>query len=78
MFWYACGAIAAPYVASVLMERFGPPALFAMIAVGHVLLIVFGTIRMWARPTKARTNYVYTPRTTFMLGRLLRSSREKD
>ncbi|MEN8657323.1 MFS transporter [Marivita sp.] len=78
MFWYACGAIAAPYLASVLMGLYGPPALFAMIAVGHAVLVVFGLIRMRARPSHPKTPYVYAPRTSFMIGRLLRSSREKD
>ena len=78
MFWFACGAIAAPYLASVLMGLFGPPALFAMIAVGHAVLVVFGLIRMRARPSQAKTPYVYAPRTSFLIGRLLRSSRDKD
>jgi len=78
MFWYACGAIAAPYLASVLMGLYGPPALFAMIAVGHAVLVVFGLIRMRARPSRPKTRYVYAPRTSFLIGRLLRGSREKD
>lgn len=78
MFWYATGAIAAPYLASVLMGLYGPPALFAMIAVGHAMLVVFGLIRMRARPSQPKTPYVYAPRTSFLIGRLMRSSREKD
>ena len=78
MFWFACGAIAAPYLASVLMGLFGPPALFAMIAVGHAVLVVFGLIRMRARPSQAKTPYVYAPRTSFLIGRLMRPSRDKD
>ncbi|WP_299791515.1 MFS transporter [uncultured Marivita sp.] len=78
MFWYATGAIAAPYLASVLMGLYGPPALFAMIAVGHAVLVVFGLIRMRARPSQPKTPYVYAPRTSFLIGRLMRSSREKD
>jgi MFS family permease len=78
MFWYAVGAIAAPYGASVLMGWYGPPALFFMIAVGHAGLVVFGIIRMRARPTQPRTAYVYAPRTSFLIGRLMRGSREKD
>ncbi|MFP7569930.1 MFS transporter [Marivita sp. S2033] len=78
MFWFACGAIAAPYLASVLMSLYGPPALFSMVAVGHAGLVVFGVIRMRARPAAAKTNYVYAPRTSFLIGRLMRSSREKD
>lgn len=78
MFWYATGAIAAPYLASLLMDVFGPPALFAMIAVGHAGLVIFGLVRMRARPARPSTSYVYAPRTSFMVGKLLKGSREKD
>ncbi|WP_372615106.1 MFS transporter [Aquicoccus sp.] len=78
MFWFAVGAIAAPYSASYLMEWFGPPALFAMIAAGHVVLVIFGLTRMRARTTpKERTAYVWSPRTSFLIGRLLGKSRER-
>ncbi|APX11929.1 MFS transporter [Tateyamaria omphalii] len=77
MFYFALGAIAAPFTASALIDTFGPPALFAMIAVGHVALIVFGLARMRARATPAeRTRYVYAPRTSFQIGRLLGRSRD--
>ncbi|WP_370400828.1 MFS transporter [Sulfitobacter sp. JB4-11] len=77
MFWFAAGAILAPYVASVLIENYGPAALFTMVSAGHLLLVVFGLIRMRARPTRdKRTAYVYAPRTSFLIGRLLRKERE--
>jgi len=77
MFFYAIGAIAAPYVASTLMEQFGPPALFVLIAAGHAVLVVFGLFRMRVRDSAPRkTNYVYAPRTTFVIGRLLSRSRD--
>ncbi|WP_170338992.1 MFS transporter [Ruegeria arenilitoris] len=77
MFWYALGAIASPYVSSTLIEQFGPGALFAFVALGHAVLIVFGLARMRSRPTpEERTNYVYAPRTSFTIGRLLKRSRE--
>ncbi|MEW2911393.1 MFS transporter [Leisingera sp. JC11] len=77
MFWYALGAIASPYVSSALIDSFGPPALFAYVACGHLLLIVFGLSRMRARPVpEERTHYVYAPRTSFTIGRLLKRSRE--
>ncbi len=79
MFWYAVGAIAAPWVASALIEAYGPPALFVMIAIGHALLVVFGLFRMRSgRRSTARTRYIYTPRSTFQIGRLLSSSRERN
>lgn len=77
MFWFAIGAIFAPYLASVLIENFGPTALFMMIAVGHGALILFGLNRMRARPTrKDRTRYVYAPRTSFLVGRLIKRKRD--
>jgi MFS family permease len=79
MFFFASGAIAAPYMASTLIQAYGPPAMFVMIASAHVVLVVFGVIRMRARPTQPnRTRYVYTPRTSFVLGRLMGRQRERD
>ncbi len=79
MFYFALGAIAAPFTASALIEAFGPPALFGMVALGHGGLIVFGLARMRARaaPTE-RTRYVYAPRTSFLIGRLTGRTRERD
>lgn len=78
MFWFASGAIFAPYAASVLIESYGPAALFAMISIGHALLVVFGLVRMRARPAQTdRTPYIYAPRTSFTIGRLLRKERNK-
>ncbi|MEM7318166.1 MAG: MFS transporter [Pseudomonadota bacterium] len=77
MFFYALGAIASPYVSSSLIDRFGPGALFAFVAFGHAFLIVFGLVRSRARPTPTdKTSYVYAPRTSFTIGRLLGRSRE--
>ena len=79
MFWFATGAIAAPLAASYLMEAFGPPALFIMIAVGHAGLAIFGLARMRSRSSPAkRTPYIYAPRTSFTIGRLLGRSRDKS
>lgn len=78
MFLYAIGAIASPYVASVLIAVIGPYGLFALIALGHIVLVVFGLARMRARPTKAdRTAYVYSPRTSFTIGRLMGRQRDR-
>ena len=71
-------AIAAPYTASGLIAAYGPSALFALISVGHILLVVFGIARMRVRAAPAdRTRYVYAPRTSFGIGRLLGRSRER-
>ncbi len=73
MFFFALGAIASPLVASALIEAFGPGAFFLYIGAAHGVLIIFGLIRMRARPTAgARTPYVWAPRTSFIIGRLLR------
>ena len=77
MFHYAVGAIAAPLVASWLVDLYGPDAMFAMIAVGHVVLVVFGVLRMRSRPSQRRTRYVYAPRTSFLIGRLTGRERER-
>ncbi|MBT2130694.1 MFS transporter [Aliiroseovarius lamellibrachiae] len=78
MFFYAVGAIASPYVASTLIESYGPAALFSFVATGHAGLIAFGLIRMRARPTVSdKTAYTYTPRTSFSMGRLFGRMRDK-
>lgn len=77
MFYFALGAIAAPYVASKLIGAYGPQAMFIMVAVAHLVLVVFGLARMRARPAPAdRTRYIYAPRTSFLIGRLTKRIRE--
>ncbi|MGI9393630.1 MAG: MFS transporter [Boseongicola sp.] len=77
MFLYAVGAIASPYLVAELIERFGPDAMFVFVSSIHFVLIVFGLSRMRVRRSETRTNYVYAPRTSFLIGRLLGKSREK-
>ncbi|WP_421703552.1 MFS transporter [Aliiroseovarius sp.] len=78
MFWYALGAIASPYISSKLITAYGPGALFAFVAVGHLGLILFGLTRMRARPTvEDKTPYTYTPRTSFSMGQLFGRLRDK-
>jgi MFS family permease len=72
MFVFALGAIASPLVSSLLIEALGPMALFVFLGLGHLVLVVFSLARMRARPApQDRTDYVYTPRTSFTIGRLL-------
>ncbi|WP_296425350.1 MFS transporter [Yoonia sp.] len=79
MFFYAVGAIAAPYTTSALIAGFGPAALFYFVAIGHIVLIIFGILRMRVRRApEDRTRYVYAPRTSFVIGRLLGRSRDPD
>ena len=76
MFLFAVGAITSPWVVSELIEGYGPSAMFAFVSVAHVFLIVFGLIRMRSRKSQRRTRYIYAPRTTFVIGRLLGRSRD--
>lgn len=79
MFFFALGAIAAPLMASTLIEVYGPSAMFVMIGAGHAVLVVFGLIRMRMRPSaRTRTRYVWAPRTSFLIGRLTGRSRDED
>ena len=79
MFFFALGAIAAPYLASALIAAYGPAAMFTLIAAGHLVLVVFGLTRMRVRPTRAtRTPYLYAPRTSFLIGRLTGRSRDSS
>jgi MFS family permease len=79
MFYYAVGAIAAPWLTSSLIGRYGPPALFAVVAVAHLFLIGFGLYRMrTGRKALTRTAYVWSPRTTFWFARLLGRDRDTD
>ncbi len=78
MFLYAVGAIASPYITSGLIEAYGPEAMFLFISAAHVVLIVFGLLRMRARPTQRdRTAYIYSPRTSFLSGRLFARLRDR-
>ena len=78
MFFFAAGAIAAPLVAARLMAAYGPGALFTLIAAAHAGLALYAILRGRARPAETRTAYVYTPRTSPLIGRLLGRSRERD
>ncbi|MGB0853506.1 MAG: MFS transporter [Pikeienuella sp.] len=74
MFLYGVGAIVSPLLAALLIDKYGPPALFAYIAAAHVVLIVFSVWRMSRRPSATeKTNHAYVPRTSFVIGRIFRS-----
>lgn len=79
MFWFAVGAIAAPWTSSALIDIYGPQAMFTMIGTAHLLLVIIGIARMRARRARiTRTRYLYAPRTSFLVGRLLGKQRDKD
>lgn len=78
MFTFAAGAIASPLITSALIDAFGPRALFIFIAAVHLLLIIFSLGRMSSRPTvEKRTRYVWMPRTSFAIGRLIVRKRDR-
>lgn len=78
VFIYGVGAIFAPYITSSLIDWYGPAALFAFIAVAHLVLVIFSLSRMLARPTvEERTRYTYLPRTSFTIARLLWRNRKR-
>ncbi len=73
LFCYAIGAIISPLTAAKVIDVFGPAALFNYISLAHIGLVIFGIARMRARPSSGtRTRYSYLPRTSFLVGRLLR------
>ena len=73
IFLYGIGAIFSPLITSKLIEQFGPSVLFIFIAIAHALLVIFSVVRMWERPPQAiRTSYIYIPRTSFTIGKLLK------
>ena len=76
IFYYAVGAIASPWFVASLIDRFGPSAMFSFVSLAHVILIAFSLVRMRSRSAKTRTRYVYAPRTSFVIGRLLGRIRE--
>ncbi|MGZ9810379.1 MFS transporter [Pseudoroseicyclus sp. H15] len=76
MFFYAVGAIAAPWSTSALIAAWGPSALFLVITLAHVALVGFSLIRMRSRPAERKTAYAYAPRTSFLIGWLTRKERE--
>lgn len=78
LFIYAAGAIGSPLLTAQLIAFFGPAAMFWLIALAHAWLCAFGLLRMRARPSPGRrTRYQYIPRTSFLVGRLLRRNRDE-
>ncbi|MCC6304943.1 MAG: MFS transporter [Rhodobacteraceae bacterium] len=78
LFYFAIGATVSPVIASMLIARSGPASMFLLIAAVHALLVVFGLWRMRVRPAPGdRTPYTYIPRTSYLIGRLLRRRGEE-
>ncbi len=76
LFFFAVGAILSPLFGSLLIDSYGASAMFVFIGAVHCALGILGIARMAWRPTPSvRTKYVYVPRTSFQIGRLLRRNR---
>lgn len=77
LFLYAVGATISPYVVSMLIGRFGAMGMFGFLAMVHTALLLFGLARLpFRREPNIRGDYVYVPRTSFLIGRFLQ--RERD
>ena len=75
IFLYAVGAIVSPLVAGWIIEQFGAPKMFTMIAAGHVVLMVYTVYRNFARPAATMRAYSYIPRTSLFIASFLRHRR---
>ena len=79
MFLYALGAIASPLIASTLIAWFGPASMFVFISPRSISAFWLRRAAHARRPAPAdRTRYVYTPRTSFLIGRLLKRGGKED
>jgi len=79
LFCFGIGAIFSPYFISILIELFGTLSMFAFIALIHFVLVIFGIIREKIGQTPDRkTKYIFTPRTSWKIGGLLRKTRNQD
>jgi len=78
IFYYAVGAIMAPLISARVIDTFGPPAFFILIGAAHIALAIFGLLRIFkGRKAGQKTAYVYAPRTSFIIGRLMRRLRDR-
>ncbi len=76
IFFFSLGAIASPAVSAALIAAFGPDALFLFLGAAHLALALFTFYRMTRRPAaRKRAPYLYMPRTSLVLGRLIKGSR---
>lgn len=74
IFFYSVGAIVSPAISAWLIALAGANAMFVFMAVVHILLVVFTLYRMTRRAgAEAREPYRYLPRTSMILGRMVKS-----
>lgn len=78
---YGVGAMAGPFLASVVMAGYGASAFFVYTASLHLLLVVFILARIFVReavPADRRHRFVWLLRTSPMIFRLARNDRPED
>jgi MFS family permease len=79
LFYFAIGAIISPVAASLLIETFGTESFFIFIAIAHLILATVGGFRMLKGSiADAKTPYIYSPRTSFLIGRLTKKLRDPE
>lgn len=82
LFFWSCGAIIGPLFASVLLQFFGPQALFLYTAVILVSFMAYTALRMSARPAvpagKRRSRFRNLLRTSFFFNKLADKDRNGD
>ncbi|MBK0398624.1 MFS transporter [Limibaculum sp. M0105] len=79
LFYFSVGAIFSPLISAWLISAYGPDALFLFVAAAHLALMLFALYRMTRRRAPApQSAYSYTPRTSMILARLFKPSRDGD
>ncbi len=81
MLFYSFGAIGGPFLASSMMERFGPQALFGFTAAVYAAFVLVTLYRMQARasvPAGQRGRFTYLLRTSTIFSRLARRHGDQE
>ncbi|MCR6498703.1 MFS transporter [Shinella sp. CPCC 101442] len=82
LFFWSCGAIIGPLFASVLLQFFGPQALFLYTAVILVAFMFYTALRMTARPAvptgERRSRFRNLLRTSFFFNKLAASEKDRN
>ncbi|WLR93583.1 MFS transporter [Shinella zoogloeoides] len=82
LFFWSCGAIIGPLFASVLLQFFGPQALFLYTAVVLVAFMAYTALRMSARPAvpagERRSRFRNLLRTSFFFNKLAASEKDRN
>ncbi|MHA1523589.1 MAG: MFS transporter [Alphaproteobacteria bacterium] len=81
LFIFSIGATIGPLVASVIIQRFGPPAFFIYTSTVHAALIVSSFVRMAqspSAPSSQRSRFVSFLRTSPVIFRLANRNRDKN